>query len=191
MSGIQLGTNGAMSSVGSVTIKDITAPSAPGATNGVLYKRAGTGLYYKSESSETEYDLTTPQVINGSIIAQASSDATSTTVSGTNVLKLTLTTPSLVAGVYKLTYQFETNGNVVPDTTRCIVQVTFDGVTVSESGSAQHNTGGSLFELRSGFAYRTLTAGVKTCTIHFRTEVPNGLRDAQIRNARLELTRFS
>jgi len=189
MSDVQLGSGGAMSSVAAITIKDITTPSAPGTALGVLYKRAGTGLYYKSENSETEYDLTTPTVISGSIIAQVSSDAESTTVSGTNTIKVTMTTPSLAAGVYKLTYSCEITTDVVAGTTRNLVQVFFDGVAVCEFGNSQ---GGSTnYEACCGFAYRTLTAGVKTCTMQYRLSAPNGLRTGYIRNARLELTRFS
>ena len=44
-----------------IEVSDITAPSSPGAGRGVVYKKTGDdGLFYKSEASATEKDLTNP-----------------------------------------------------------------------------------------------------------------------------------
>jgi len=44
-----------------IEVSDITAPSNPGAGKGVVYKKTGdNGLFYKSEASATEKDLTNP-----------------------------------------------------------------------------------------------------------------------------------
>lgn len=87
MSGIQLGADGAMSNVGAITLKNITAPGAPGSTLGVIYKRAGgSGLYYKADAVATEVDLTAVGGGNGSVADfRSTSGLVSTANSGTIV----------------------------------------------------------------------------------------------------------
>lgn len=86
MSGIQLGVDGAMSNVGAITIKNITAPAAPGSTLGVIYKRAGgSGLYWRADTG-AEVDLTAVGGGNGSVADFRSiSGLVSTATSGTIV----------------------------------------------------------------------------------------------------------
>jgi len=87
MSGVQLGANQSISNVGVITLKDVTAPAAPGAALGVIYKKTGgTGLYYKADAVATEVDLTAVGGGNGSVADfRSTSGLVSTSNSGTIV----------------------------------------------------------------------------------------------------------
>lgn len=58
MSGAQLLANGAMSNVGVVTLKDVTAPANPGSGLGSLYKKTtNNGIFWKPDAAGPETNL--------------------------------------------------------------------------------------------------------------------------------------
>jgi len=140
-----------------------------------------------------------PAVVGGALISQVSSEPQSSfatlgneAAGTTNQVKVTMTTPSLVAGVYKLTFQADIGTSLAIGSARCISDVIFDGVTVHTGFSTLGGTPTNGWTNMAGFAYITLTAGVKTGTINWRCSGPptNGATTF-IRRARMDLTRIS
>lgn len=198
MSGVQLGAGGGLSGVSALTLKDVAAPANPGAGLGSLYKKTGDGgIFWKPDAAGPEVNLTAPAVIGGALISQVSSDAVTTfdslgseAAAIVNQVKLTMTTPSLAAGTYKLTYQADIGTSLAVSSSQLISDIIFNGVTVATMFST---IGGAptRWSNYNGFIYLTLTAGSKVGTINYRSTNPPFGGVLHIRNARMELVRIS
>ena len=122
---------------------------------------------------------------HGSFFQNAISDGESTTTSTTPQTKLTLTTPSLPSGNYRLGWYYEWGGS---DVAQDVEVEVLDGATVlSRTELAPEAT--DAYAGVGGFYYLNAISGVRTITIKYDSEV--GTATAKIRRARLEFWRMS
>jgi len=119
----------------------------------------------------------------------AESEGTSTTTSTTYQQKLRLTTPSIPAGDYRISYSYEVR-NDAGDKERD-VQVEVDDTTqiAEDRSSTNIVASGSGFLPTAGFKVLTLTAAVHNIDIDFRSTAAGGT--AEIRRARLHIWRVN
>lgn len=121
------------------------------------------------------------------------SDAVSTTTSTTFQQKLRLTTASIPAGTYRIGWSYQWNhdstnngyeGRVqIDDST----EIMFHQQEPQDSGGTFGTTGTDQQYQLSGFKHISLTAGVHTIDIDYRTN--NGANASSIWNARIEIWR--
>ena len=131
--------------------------------------------------------------IFGNEFYSAKDDTLSSTTSTTYVNKLTLTTPVLAGGDYKIEWYAETRPDDGTGGSRADTQVLLDGTTtIAEDENmiddVVFGTDVGSWKNVSGFDIQTLTAAVHTIDIEFKVTTPGG---ANIRRARISITRVS
>jgi len=165
-----------------------TGVSAPAGTN--------TTVFYDTDTDLISYINTTSGGVLGisplfGTEYQFEEDATlSTTTSTTFQNKLTLTTPSIPAGDYRVSvyYNWGLSGGSPNADFRC--QVELDGSTIIFSHQAEpKDTGTDQLNGFSGFDNVTLIAGSHIFNLEYATT--SVMRLARIQNARLEIFRVS
>lgn len=110
----------------------------------------------------------------------------SQTNSTTFQTKLTLTTPNLSAGTYRIGFYYNWSLDSIADDFEA--RLLQDGATnIMEHRQEPQDSGTDQAFTNGGFVYRTLTAGVHTFTLQYRTD--DGAVTAYIRNVRLEIWR--
>lgn len=126
--------------------------------------------------------------VYGSYVAQASSDALSTTTSTTYQQKLRLTTATLIAGTYRIGWMYDWQITSTNSSFNGRVQLNDTTTLMDHLEETQDAATGQRHQV-SGFAYVTLTAATHTIDIVYRTS--NSAATARIQNARLEIWRVS
>lgn len=123
--------------------------------------------------------------VYGSYTEYTESESQSTTVSATPQAKVSLTTPSLDSGNYKIAWYSETN-NSAGFFGQVGVQVDYSATLIGDTVEESENS--STWQGRSGFKVVNLS-GVHTISIKFYRA--GGAGTASIRSARIEITRVS
>ncbi len=134
-------------------------------------------------TQEGVYRIGGSQMVYMTEFQYASSDAESSTTSTTLQTKVTLTTPSIPAGDYRLGWTWEgshSNSGIIAE-----FEVAFDGVVVALPTFEYDDD----YLAYGGFVVQTLASGARTATIKYRTQTATGT--ALIRRARLEFWRIT
>jgi hypothetical protein len=113
----------------------------------------------------------------------ASSEGESSTSSGTFQTKVTLTTPSVPAGTYRIEWYAEHRQQSTSNS--ALRRVQLDGVDISNESVEMKDT--TNWVGRSGFYEGALSSGVHTVTIQYATENST----TRIRRARLSFIRVA
>jgi len=127
-------------------------------------------------------------IIFGRWIAQAASDALSTTTSTTYQQKLRLSTGPIEAGTYRVGWMYDWQITSTNSNFDGRVQLNDTTLLMAHLEEAQDSATGQRHQV-SGFAYVTLTAATHNIDIDYRTS--NAAATARIQNARLEIWRVN
>lgn len=126
-----------------------------------------------------------PVSVFGTEHQEEESDGTSSTTSTSFQNKLTLTTPSVPAGLYRVGFFYEWNGSHGGYDVR--VEVRHESTVLAYNTKAPEDS--DAYESVGGYKYVNLSGGVEDFHIKYRTQNSSGT--ARIRRARLELWRVS
>lgn len=173
-----------------IKLDDLAAPedntdlNASTSAHGLLRKLGGgTTNYLRADGSWSEPPGTGG--IYGSNFQQGSSDAQSTTTSGTYQQKLRVTTASLPIGTYRIGWFYEWGKSTLTDVA-VRVQVN-DTTTVLDGYEEAADGGADQYYPRGGFGYYT-GSGVLNLDLDYHA---NATGTARIRKARLEIWRVA
>jgi len=163
---------------------DITTLDADTSKHGLLPKLGGGSTNFLRADGTWNVPPGTPQVF-GSNAQEGSSDAESSTTSGTFQQKLRITTGSLPSGKYRIGWSYEWHKSGLTD---FVSQVQVNDTTTIMSGYEEAPDAGSdQWFPRSGFYYYT-GSGVLNIDLDYHD---GGADTAYIRRARLEIWRVS
>jgi hypothetical protein len=160
-----------------------TGPGVNGVTDYILFHQVSSGI--------AKNILIDDFRVFGSYYVDVSSDTSTNTTSNVFQTKVTLTTPSVPAGVYRVACNFGYWQSSTTTTNYFQAQLLEDATT-SVWGLYANNNSSSVISpgySASGFAYRTLTAGVHTYNLQYRRQ--GGNHTCNIVNARVEFWRVA
>jgi hypothetical protein len=112
-----------------------------------------------------------------------SDETTSTTTNSNFTTKLTLSTGSIPAGIYRIGWYYEVGNDTVDGDVGARVQLNITQTLTETSATALNATD---FYSNGGYRYVALSAGTHTVQIQYKRGAA-GLGTASIRRARLEI----
>ena len=136
-----------------------------------------------SDNGDGSVTVSSSSAVFGANLIEAESEGVSSTTSNVYQEKLTLVTPSLPSGRYRIGWFSEASNSST--SALPLVRVRINSNVISEANDEQEDNRG--WQVSSGFKYETLS-GINTLDI-FYAELSGGT--ASIRRARLELWRVS
>jgi hypothetical protein len=174
----------------SIKLDDLAAPDdntdldASTSKHGLLPKLGGgTDNFLRADGT-----WAAPPAIFGTQAQDAASDGESSTSSTSWVPKVTMTTPSLPAGRYRIGWNYEWRYDSIANNAIVRVQLD-DSATLMEMQQEPKDAGSDQSINKAGFGYVTLGAGVHTIDLDYRSS--NGTYSTYIKRARLEIWRVS
>lgn len=165
-----------------------TPASNPVAGSFYLYYKAD-GLLYKKDSSGVESLIAPPTslLLPGNIISKANSTAQSVSSVTTYTTKLTVTTPVLIAGEYKVECSWQIQHTTANRNMQTRVRLNA-ATDIIFDNTRQTDSAGEYRQI-SGFWYGSLTAIANTFTVDFANVTAGA--EMRIRNVYLIIERLT